>query len=111
MNKVIDKLIGVAFLVGVACVGWLLGGILSPDAYTLMLGCILGIMAGIPAALIAVSASKTIRHEHTHRIVADKPQERTLLPAPAPRPRVTIVQPQRAMLSVANPYKQIEVKK
>jgi len=104
---------GVIVLTAIAVVGWQIGGILSHDALSLMLGVIFGIMAGIPAALVALSSNRTVRHEHVHRAVHAEPQgERPLLPAPipAPRPKLIIVQPERALLSVGN-QQRIEVKK
>lgn len=104
---------GVIVLAAIAVVGWQIGGILSHDALSLMLGVIFGIMAGIPAALVALSSNRTVRHEHVHRADPAEPQgERLLLPAPvpAPRPKITIVQPERVLLSVGN-QKRIEVKK
>ena len=104
---------GVIVLAAIAVVGWQIGGILSHDALSLMLGVIFGIMAGIPAALVALSSNRTVRHEHVHRADPADPQgERMLLPAPvpAPRPKLIIVQPERVLLSVGN-QKRIEVKK
>ena len=59
---------GVIVLAAIAVVGWQIGGILSHDALSLMLGVIFGIMAGIPAALVALSSNRTVRHEHVHSV-------------------------------------------
>ena len=99
---------GVIVLAAIAVVGWQIGGILSHDALSLMLGVIFGIMAGIPAALIAVSLKRQTPTEQP----SNQQGERPLLPAPipAPRPKLIIVQPERALLSVGN-QQRIEVKK
>ena len=99
---------GVIVLMAIAIVGWKIGGILSHDALSLMLGVIFGIMAGIPAALIAVSLKRQVPAEQP----SNQQGERPLLPAPvpAPRPKIIIVQPERALLSVGN-QQRIEVKK
>lgn len=80
------KLWSLAGLTVVAWLGWQIGGMLSSDSLSMVLGVILGMMAGIPAALIAMSASRTVRHEHVLRIESpetpQKPVERiSVLPA------------------------------
>ena len=99
---------GVIVLAAIAVVGWQIGGILSHDALSLMLGVIFGMMAGIPAALIAVSLKRQVPAEQP----SNQQGERLLLPAPvpAPRPKIIIVQPERALLPVGN-QQRIEVKK
>ncbi len=96
------------FLIVVAIVGWKIGSVLSRDALSMALGVIFGMMAGIPAALIAVSLKRQVPAEQP----SNQQGERPLLPAPvpAPRPKIIIVQPERALLSVGN-QQRIEVKK
>ena len=96
------------FLIVVATVGWKIGSVLSRDALSMALGVIFGMMAGIPAALIAVSLKRQVPAEQP----SNQQGERPLLPAPvpAPRPKIIIVQPERALLSVGN-QQRIEVKK
>lgn len=82
----IGKTIGIGVLLFVCFAGWWLGGVLSKDALSLALGVLFGTMAGIPAALIAMSAQRVVRHEHVHRVelpeTARKPVERiSVLPA------------------------------
>ena len=104
---------GVIVLAAIAIVGWQIGGILSRDALSMMLGVIFGIMAGIPAALVAVSSNRTARRENARSVALVEPQDvcPPLLPAPsAPRPKITIVHPERSLLSVGN-QQRIEVKK
>ena len=98
----------VIFLIVVAIVGWKIGSVLSRDALSMALGVIFGMMAGIPAALIAVSLKRQVPAEQP----SNQHGERPLLPAPvpAPRPKLIIVQPERALLSVGN-QQRIEVKK
>jgi len=96
------------FLIVVAIVGWKIGSVLSRDALSMALGVIFGMMAGIPAALIAVSLKRQVPTEQP----SNQQGERPLLPAPvpAPRPKIIIVQPERALLSAGN-QQRIEVKK
>ena len=96
------------FLIVVAIVGWKIGSVLSRDALSMALGVIFGMMAGIPAALIAVSLKRQVPAEQP----SNQQGERMLLPAPvpAPRPKIIIVRQERALLSVGN-QQRIEVKK
>ena len=96
------------FLIVVAIVGWKIGSVLSRDVLSMALGVIFGMMAGIPAALIAVSLKRQVPAEQP----SNQQGERPLLPAPvpAPRPKLIIVQPERALLPVGN-QQRIEVKK
>lgn len=96
------------FLIVVAIVGWKIGSVLSRDALSMALGVIFGMMAGIPAALIAVSLKRQVPAEQP----SNQQGERPLLPAPvpAPRPKLIIVQSERALLSAGN-QQRIEVKK
>ena len=98
----------VIFLIVVAIVGWKIGSVLSRDALSMALGVIFGMMAGIPAALIAVSLKRQVPAEQP----GNQQGERPLLPAPvpAPRPKLIIVQSERALLSAGN-QQRIEVKK
>lgn len=99
---------GVIVLAAIAIVGWKIGSVLSRDALSMALGVIFGMMAGIPAALIAVSLKRQVPAEQP----SNQQGERPLLPAPvpAPRPKIIIVQPERALLSAGN-QQRIEVKK
>jgi len=98
---------GVIVLVAIAVVGWQIGGILSHDALSLMLGVIFGIMAGIPAALVALSGNRTVRHEHTHHLVRDEAPKPVPMALPA-RARLTMVRQDAARLPM---HKEIEVKR
>jgi hypothetical protein len=99
---------GVIVLAAIAIVGWKIGSVLSRDALGMAVGVIFGMMAGIPAALIAVSLKRQVPAEQP----SNQQGERLLLPAPAPapRPKIIIVQPERALLSAGN-QQRIEVKK
>ena len=68
------------FLIVVAIVGWKIGSVLSRDALSMALGVIFGMMAGIPAALIAVSLKRQVPAEQP----SNQQGERPLLPAPVP---------------------------
>lgn len=52
------KFLGIGFLVLVSVAGWQIGGMLNPQSLGMVLGIIFGMMAGIPAALIALTASR-----------------------------------------------------
>jgi hypothetical protein len=71
------KFIAISALLLIAVGGWQLGASMSTDALGMALGIILGMMAGIPSALIAIVATKNneqrIRHEYTHRVIAETP--------------------------------------
>lgn len=99
---------GVIVLAAIAIVGWQIGGILSRDALSLMLGVIFGIMAGIPAALVALSSNRTVRHEHTHRL--ERQGEDPVRIALSARARLTVL-PQDALQLPAETRKAIEVKR
>lgn len=71
------RFLGIALLIFVAAAGWRIGELLSTDALGMALGVIFGMMAGIPAALIALSASRM-----QHPQPAREGQERyNMLPA------------------------------
>lgn len=72
------RFLGLALLIFVAVAGWRIGELLSTDALGMALGVIFGMMAGIPAALIALSASRMQHPAPTQR----EPQTRyDMLPA------------------------------
>ncbi|MFN8440507.1 MAG: hypothetical protein U0175_07060 [Caldilineaceae bacterium] len=52
------KILAVGFLLFLCAAGWEIVGRLSSDAIDLALGVLFGVMAGIPAALIALMASR-----------------------------------------------------
>ena len=52
------RILGVGFLIFICAAGWEIGGRLSTDAVGLALGVLFGAMAGVPAALIALAASR-----------------------------------------------------
>lgn len=72
--------VGLCALAALAGVGWWVGGRLTPNALALALGVILGLMAGIPAALIALSADRRVRVDHVHRIETSKKAQDFMLP-------------------------------
>ena len=96
------------FLIVVAIVGWKIGSVLSRDALSMALGVIFGMMAGIPAALIAVSLKRQVPAEQPSNQQGERPLRPA--PVPAPRPKLIIVQSERALLSAGN-QQRIEVKK
>ena len=85
------RFLGIGFLVLVSAAGWKVGEHMSTDALGMALGVIFGMMAGIPAALIALSASRNVRHDHYHHRDNETPQ----------KPRK---QPQRAIAARPTSY-------
>lgn len=84
------KFLGIALLIFVAVAGWRIGELLSTDALGMALGVIFGMMAGIPAALIALSASR-IQHPQPRQ---DEQSRYGMLPASQgmpPYPPVIVV--------------------
>lgn len=67
-----NKVFWLAALGVVALAGWKIGDALSPDAIALALGMIFGVMAGIPIALIAMTADRKV--VHVHRIEQEHPE-------------------------------------
>jgi hypothetical protein len=62
----IGKIVGWSLLALIAFAGWQVGGALSTDALGMALGIIFGLMAGIPAALIAYAASNRPQEPQKH---------------------------------------------
>lgn len=84
------KFIGISFLFFVCAAGWKIGEHMSTDALGLALGVIFGMMAGIPAALIALSVRPREVHNHYHA-PALKAQEEAQEAITGPR--YTVVMP------------------
>lgn len=99
-------LIKVLFLGSVCLVGWWVGGQLSSDALGMALGCIFGVMVGIPMALIAMTTQKRVQHHHFHHI-RQVAQIQTETPS---QPTLLSVRPTRYIV-VNEPVKRIEVKR
>jgi hypothetical protein len=57
--------IGMAVLVFVATAGWRIGDALSPDALSMAVGILFGVLAGVPAALLVIAGSR--RREQDER--------------------------------------------
>lgn len=66
------KLIGFGVLAFVGWAGWHIGRNISSDALTLALGMVFGSMAGIPAALIVVTAGRKEKPAEPARFVASQ---------------------------------------
>lgn len=49
---------GLALLVFVGTAGWRIGDALSPDALSMAVGVLFGVMAGVPAALLVMAGSR-----------------------------------------------------
>lgn len=68
-------IIPIAALAALAAIAWHVGGLIPAHTMTLALGVLFGLFAGIPAALIALSADKRVRHDHYVHIRAETPVE------------------------------------
>ncbi len=86
---------GLAVLVFVATAGWRIGETLSPDALSMAVGILFGVLAGVPTALLVMAGSQ-------RREAAERPRqpERSYPPRPdgmayfPPQPPVIVVAPQ-----------------
>ena len=86
---------GLAVLVFVATAGWRIGETLSPDALSMAVGILFGVLAGVPTALLVMAGSQ-------RREAAERPRqpERSYPPRPdgmayfPPPPPVIVVAPQ-----------------
>ncbi len=66
------KFIGLMGLVFIGTVGWRVGESLSSDAVSMALGLLLGVMAGIPTALMVLAASRREGDYELHRRPLEK---------------------------------------
>lgn len=107
-------LLKICFLAIVSALGWWIGGRLSTDALALALGCLFGVMAGIPIALIALSQSKQARldiyHHSTQETLPEPAQPHpvgTLALSVCPTRYVVVGEPVQQLQAAQ--HKQIEV--
>jgi hypothetical protein len=105
------KFIAISALLLIAVGGWQLGASMSTDALGMALGIILGMMAGIPSALIAIVATKNneqrIRHEYTHRVIMETPLVQHLATFEPRARRVTVIDERNKLSASIN--KRLEV--
>ncbi|RIK53859.1 MAG: hypothetical protein DCC57_07720 [Chloroflexi bacterium] len=52
------RYLGLLLLVFVGVAGWRIGGSLSPDALSMAVGVLFGVMAGVPAALLVMASGR-----------------------------------------------------
>ncbi len=62
-------------LAALALIGWTIGGMVPPAAWTLALGVLFGSMVGIPIALAALTTNKRIRHDVYYHAATESPRE------------------------------------
>ena len=55
--------IGLALLVFIGTAGWRIGSALSPDALSMAVGVLFGVMAGVPTALLVMAGSRRSQRE------------------------------------------------
>jgi hypothetical protein len=70
--------IGLAFLVFIGAAGWRIGSALSPDALSMAVGVLFGVMAGVPAALLVMAGSR--RRSSEERSESQSQREHTRQP-------------------------------
>ena len=84
------KIIPVGGLALCGVLGWWIGGRLTPDAFTLLLGVIFGLMVAIPVMIIALAGPQRVRHDHYHYSEQNGPQRPTVRPT-----RYTVIEQDR----------------
>ena len=69
------RILGIAVILAVGWLGWHIGESLTTDGLSMAIGVLFGLMAAIPAALIAASASRNVRqavyHHHEHKTLVE----------------------------------------
>jgi hypothetical protein len=65
---------GLALLVFVATAGWRIGDALSPDALSMAIGVLFGVMAGVPAALLVMAGSRRRHDDERKAALAEREQ-------------------------------------
>ena len=76
------KILFAALLIFVGFAGWQIGGKLSTDATGMAIGILLGVMAGIPTALIILANGRAEVHYHHH---TSQPKKRKRLDTAPPQ--------------------------
>lgn len=81
------RYLGLALLVFVGVAGWRIGNTLSPDALSMAVGVLFGVLAGIPAALLVLASGR--RRE----VAAEQERQRAAqaMWGHAPQPPVIVV--------------------
>jgi hypothetical protein len=89
---------GMAILVFVAAAGWRIGAALSPDALSMAVGILFGVLAGVPTALLIIAATRRRAAEERprppERGYAVRPEGPWGQPYFPPQPPVIVVAPQ-----------------
>lgn len=90
--------IGMAVLVFVAAAGWRIGSALSPDALSMAVGILFGVLAGIPTALLVMAGTRRREAEERPRLPERaypvRPDGAWGQPYFPPQPPVIVVAPQ-----------------
>jgi hypothetical protein len=72
--------IGLALLVFVGTAGWRIGDALSPDALSMAVGVLFGVMAGVPTALLVMAGGR--RRSSDERMEESHSRRQQALPMP-----------------------------
>ena len=85
---------GMAVLVFVATAGWRIGEALSPDALSMAVGILFGVLAGVPTALLVIAGSRRREaEERPRRPERAYPPRLDGMPYFPPQPPVIVVAP------------------
>ena len=103
-------IIPIAALAALAAIAWHVGGMIPVQFSALGLGAIFGVMAAIPAVLIATTRSQRVRHDHYHHTPTEAPREPQKQPLrlPAKPTRYIVIANRPALPTVAQ--SKLEVK-
>jgi hypothetical protein len=91
--------IGLALLVFIGAAGWRIGGALSPDALSMAVGLLFGILAGVPTALLVMAGSRRRNSEERAeesrvRQQQGSPMNGWSMPYPQQPPIIVVAGPQ-----------------
>lgn len=106
-----------AVIVLLGLVAWQIGSILSPDAISMAVGLIFGVLAGVPAALLVFAATGRQRDDGAayeagyHAGVRDTTDlaRGAALQLPEHRPAVIVVNPSAPQYTPARPFALVDV--
>jgi hypothetical protein len=72
--------LGLALLVFVGTAGWRIGDTLSPDALSMAVGVLFGVMAGVPTALLVMAGGRQRKAEMEMDVASQRAQQGSPLP-------------------------------
>lgn len=98
--------LGLALLVFVGVAGWRIGASLSPDALSMAVGVLFGVLAGVPTALLVMASGRRQRRQEAEREDHRRTAQQAALMHPAhyyppPQPPVIVLTGQPGMAGQA----------